>query len=126
MSKSKNNFITTADMLESYPGDTFRMFALMHHYRSPVDYSVRAMETAKKHLRDIGAFLRHLGSVERKEQGLDLDMEKIKNDFYTWLDDDFNTPAGLAVIFELMNKINQDFSSLGKTQAVAVSKFIKS
>ena len=105
MSKSLGNLITIKQALEKYSPDAIRIFILSSHYRSPLTYSEEAIEAAEK-----GADRLQL-SVSRYDptgdDGQALDAKPYEEQFKEAMDDDFNTPRALAVLFDLARKINE-------------------
>ena len=125
MSKSLGNFITIRDLLENWNGDVFRFFVLSTHYRSPIDFSEDSLHQAEKSLDKIKNYVNELDTVLSSEisdseeletkinlsSPSDTNLEKISGKFFEAMDDDFNTPKAISVIFELIKECN-DFSSL--------------
>jgi cysteinyl-tRNA synthetase len=105
MSKSLGNLITIKTALQKYSADALRIFVLSSHYRSPLTYSEEAIEAAK------GGVERLLRVVSRNDptggKGEALDAESYRNQFIEAMDDDFNTPQAMAVLFYLARAINQ-------------------
>ena len=105
MSKSLGNLITIKEALEKYSADALRIFVLMSHYRSPLTYSVEAIEAAK------GGVIRLLKVIPRNEptggKGEALDAVPYRQRFIEAMDDDFNTPQAIATLFDLAREINQ-------------------
>ena len=104
MSKSLNNFFTIREVLKEYDAEIIRYFLIASHYRSPVNYSIDNLEQAKK------ALTRMYTALNGLELG-DFDKNIIKNNewydkFSQTMNDDFNTPQALAVLFDLTTKIN--------------------
>ncbi len=102
MSKSLNNFFTVREILKLYKGEEIRYFVLASQYRSPLNYSDQLLDTARTTLSRLYSTLR----------GLDLPVGFDENDpaidtFKASMDDDFNTPEALAVIFDLANQVNR-------------------
>ena len=99
MSKSLGNLITIKEALERYGADAIRIFVLSSHYRSPLTYSEEAPEAAK------GGVDRLLQAVKRIDPtrgvGESLDAEPYRKQFITAMDNDFNTPQALAILFDL-------------------------
>ncbi len=114
MSKSLGNFFTVREAAEAYGYDTIRMFMLMSHYRSPLNYSGEILIQAQnalsrlKNARENLVFLSDNGS----EEYLDTEKEfvtglgKYRERFIEAMDDDFNTADGISVIFEMVRDIN--------------------
>lgn len=102
MSKSLNNFFTIRDVLKSYNPEVVRYFLTSAHYRSYIDYSDSSLTEARSALE---RFYQALQGVEPAEtpDGISSNYEKR---FCEAMDDDFNTPKALAVLFELVNELN--------------------
>jgi cysteinyl-tRNA synthetase len=105
MSKSLGNLITIRDALQKYTADGLRVFILSSYYRSPLTYTEEAIEAAQS-----GAD-RLLRVVSRDDisggVGEALDAKPYYDRFIEAMDDDFNTPQALAVLFDLSRAINQ-------------------
>ncbi|ABR75126.1 cysteine--tRNA ligase [Actinobacillus succinogenes] len=102
MSKSLNNFFTIRDILTKYDAESVRYFFLTAQYRSLLDYSEENIGLARKALERLYTALR----------GCDWNSELPAQDQYVGafkdaMDDDFNTPGALAVLFELAREINK-------------------
>ncbi len=110
MSKSLGNFITIREFLKDNSPQILRMLILKNHYRSPINYSKKDIKQAKKELRRIAELigkLKDINSPRKKVAGAPKNLiQKTKRDFEKKMDNDFNTPEALAVIFEFVNKIN--------------------
>lgn len=105
MSKSLGNFLTLRDVLAEYDGESVRYFALSMHYRSPLAYSVDAMNAAVAALSRLYTTLRDApvgGNVEAPA------VSEYHERFHRAMDDDLNTPAAFAVLFELSREANRD------------------
>ncbi len=105
MSKSLGNLITIKEARERYGADALRIFVLSSHYRSPLTYSEEAIEAAGSGVE------RLLRVISRDDptggKGESLDAEPYYNQFIEAMDDDFNTPQALAILFDLARMINQ-------------------
>lgn len=108
MSKSLKNFITIKDFLEKYPARFLRFLVLKTHYRSPIDYSEKEIEQIKKELERIDEFLDKIQNLKSKMQNYSskFKISKFQKEFNLAMEDDFNTPKAIAVIFELINQGN--------------------
>ena len=119
MSKSLGNFFTVREVLKKFDPEVVRYFILGSHYRSPLDYSDENLQGAKTALtrlylalKDLPAMSRDVpvsreaGSRERPagEGGAAAAYEE---KFHAAMNDDFNTPGALAVLFELARDINK-------------------
>jgi cysteinyl-tRNA synthetase len=107
MSKSVGNFFTIRDVLKSYDGETIRFFMLRVHYRSPFNYSDAGLDDARNSLRRLYTAL---DAVPAGDAPLDWDHPAAQR-FKAAMDDDFNTPIAVAVLFELAAEANRTHSS---------------
>ena len=104
MSKSLGNFFTLREVLAEYPAEVVRYFILSSHYRGPLNYSTENLEQAKQSLTRLYTALRGLPLTESVDAEL---LASWKARLNETLDDDFNTPGALAVLFELAREVNR-------------------
>ena len=95
MSKSLGNFITIRDVLRDYSPEVLRYLLLASHYRSPLVYADDALNQSRQALARFYTALRFLPLAERVENST------YEKQFIDAMDDDFNTPIALSVLFEL-------------------------
>jgi len=117
MSKSLGNFITIKDALKKYRPEVIRTFMLSVHYSSPVDYSEDAMQAAAR------GWERLYNAYRLVSQRLDSAPEgtageafveqvnRARTAFTEAMDDDFRTPAALAVLQEFTREVNSFLNS---------------
>ena len=106
MSKSLGNFTTIRALLDSGVSPmTLRLFTLQAHYRKPLDFSAPALEAAATGWKGLNAALGLAASAEAPPASdaadLPSDLAEARQRFSTAMDDDLNTSAALAVLFEL-------------------------
>ena len=103
MSKSLGNFFTIRDVLQRFDAETVRFFIIRAHYRSPLNYSEDNLRDARHALARLYTALRACGDVPG-----DVDWSHpLAQRFGAAMDDDFNTPEALAVLFELAGDVNR-------------------
>ncbi len=102
MSKSLNNFFTVRDVLTEYDAESVRYFLISGHYRSQLNYSQDNLEQARSSLERIYTALRGVTPVE-----CELADNEYVTKFRKAMDDDFNTPEALPVLFELAKELNR-------------------
>ncbi|MGX1112084.1 cysteinyl-tRNA synthetase [Pseudoalteromonas sp. MBR-15] len=102
MSKSLNNFFTVRDVLTEYDAESVRYFLISGHYRSQLNYSQENLEQARSSLERIYTALRGVTPVE-----CELADNEYVIKFRKAMDDDFNTPEALPVLFELAKELNR-------------------
>lgn len=103
MSKSLNNFFTIKDVLEKYDSESVRYFLVSGHYRSQLNYSEDNLKQAR-------ASLERLYTAIRDVNVDNVAIDKSDPHFIRFskaMDDDFNTPEALAVLFDLVKEINR-------------------
>jgi cysteinyl-tRNA synthetase len=103
MSKSLGNFFTIRDVLERFDGETLRFFMLRTHYRSPFNFSDAHLEDARQALRRLYTAL---DGVVPSDAALDWSQPQAAA-FRAAMDEDFNTPLALAVLFEMASELNR-------------------
>ena len=104
MSKSLGNFFTIREVLKQYHPEVIRYFLLASHYRSPVNYSEENLESAKASVN------RLYSALEGKTVAEPAENSAYETDFVAAMNDDFNTPQALAVLFELAKEVNKTAS----------------
>ena len=112
MSKSLGNFFTIREVLKQYDAEVVRFFILRAHYRSPLNYSDVHLDDARGALTRLYTALKGI-APERA----DIDWEEPHAAiFRAAMDDDFNTPEAIAVLFELANEVNRTRSPAAASQ----------
>ncbi len=103
MSKSLGNFLTLRDILAQYRAEQVRYFLLSSHYRSPLNYTADALASAGAAVERLYLALRGLPVVAAApDTG-----SEFRARFAAAMNDDFNTPLALAVLFDLAREINR-------------------
>ena len=100
MSKSLDNFFTIKSVLESYHPEVIRYFLLSSHYRSPLNYNLNQLDEAKASLERLYGSLRGLKPTFLEKKSMYF------KKFELAMDDDFNTPDSLAILFEIAREVN--------------------
>jgi len=103
MSKSLGNFFTIRDVLKEHNAEVIRYFLASVHYRSHIDYSVDSLREAKSAL---DRFYQALEGTLVTDATLD-EQSDYATRFFEAMDDDFNTPRALAVLFDLVGELNR-------------------
>jgi cysteinyl-tRNA synthetase len=101
MSKSLGNFFTVREVLKKYRPEIIRFFVLSSQYRSPLNYSDEQLD-------DAGVALTRLYTALRGVEITDVSCDSsYKKRFEEAMDDDFNTPVAVAVLFDLARELNK-------------------
>ncbi|OGO46687.1 MAG: cysteine--tRNA ligase [Chloroflexi bacterium RBG_16_64_43] len=113
MSKSLGNFVTIKDVLKQHRPQAVRFFTFSSHYRSPVDYSEEALVAAQRGWeRLVGPYLTvrerliQAGLPAERSRTIEGFVDETRGNFRTAMDDDFNAPAALAVLFDFAKEVN--------------------
>jgi cysteinyl-tRNA synthetase len=102
MSKSLGNFFLIKDVLAQFDPEVVRFFMLKAHYRSPINYSDSQLEEARTGLTRLYTALSELLAIQSNK------VDPAWNDrFAQAMNDDFNTPDAIAVLFELVTEIHK-------------------
>ena len=120
MSKSLGNFFTVREVLKQYQPEIIRFFILSSHYRSPLNYSDEQLNDARLALTRLYTALR---GCDRGNAEIDVDY---KARFAAAMDDDFNTPVALSVLFDLARELNaaKEAKSIKVQELVASLRFL--
>lgn len=129
MSKSLGNFFTVREAAGAYGYDAIRMFMLVSHYRSPLNYSGEILQQSANALERLSTAKANLtffkangaeGELTESERGFVSSLDRYRQRFCAVMDDDFNTADAVAVVFELVREINGAVSPAGNpTRALA-------
>ncbi|WP_250499630.1 cysteine--tRNA ligase [Caballeronia sp. GAWG1-5s-s] len=103
MSKSLGNFFTIREVLEKFDAEVVRFFIARAHYRSPLNYSDVHLDDARNALTRLYTALK---DVEPDNQQLDWDEANAQR-FQSAMNDDFNTPVAVSVLFDLASEVNR-------------------
>lgn len=102
MSKSLGNFFTIRDVLQHYDAESVRYFLLTAHYRSQLNYSEENLKLAHSALERLYTALRGTDANAKAAGG-----EQFIEAFKAAMDDDFNTPGALSVLFDMARELNK-------------------
>jgi cysteinyl-tRNA synthetase len=122
MSKSLGNFFTIRDVLKKYDAEVVRFFILRAHYRSPLNYSDAHLDDSKVALTRLYTALADI-DLGAEAPAVDWD-ETHAVRFREAMDDDFNTPIAIAVLFDLVTELNKSRSVAHARQLKALAAVI--
>jgi len=127
MSKSLGNFLMIKDVLKSYHPEAVRLFLLSNHYRSPIDFTDKAMDESSTGLDKIYKLLER---IEKRTGPLsDTEVENKGNvwkNFTEAMNDDFNTARGIGVLFGAVRDINRLLDEKTGSLSVEFEKTVQS
>ena len=103
MSKSLDNFFTVREVLKSYSPEVIRYLLISSHYRSPINYSEQSLQQSAKALERVYIGLKGLELKSAKS----LANSRYERAYFEAMDDDFNTPEALGILFEMVAEINK-------------------
>ena len=103
MSKSLGNFFTVREVLKKYSPEVVRYLLISSHYRSPINYSEESLKQSAKALERIYIGLKGLDVANAKS----LTNSRYEKAYFAAMDDDFNTPEALSVIFQMVSELNR-------------------
>jgi cysteinyl-tRNA synthetase len=129
MGKSLGNFTTIKETLERYNSSTLRFFILSSHYRSTLDFSHPALEAAEKGIEKLLATIQNLKKTALKSINIEgfqrpFEIKTYRQLFEKEMNDDFNTPRAIAVLFDLTRNVNSYLNSEKKYQKTFIEENI--
>ncbi|MGC8602705.1 MAG: cysteine--tRNA ligase [Desulfomonilaceae bacterium] len=110
MSKSLGNVLNIRDILKGIHPEALRLFLLSSHYRSPLDFNDTSIKEASIALERLYASLlslEELVALEGRSNNLPEELSNLDSKFQEAMDDDFNTPRGLALLFDASRALNR-------------------
>ena len=111
MSKSLGNFFLIRDVLTQYDPEVIRFFMLRAHYRSPINYSDVQIDESRSGLVRLYTALAQANAITvSASQNATLTAPWVQR-FNAAMDDDFNTPDAIAVLFDLASELNRKHAS---------------
>ena len=116
MSKSLGNVLNIRDILQQVHPEALRLFLLSSHYRSPLDYNDTSIREASVGLERLYSAMNTLDELIQAKGTLTALAEElvdIRGRFYEALDDDFNSPKGLAILFDAARAVNRAATDSG-------------
>ncbi|MBM3251726.1 MAG: class I tRNA ligase family protein, partial [Candidatus Omnitrophica bacterium] len=124
MAKSLGNFITIQDAIKKYGADELKIFFLSSHYASPIDFTEEKIIEMYKAVQRIKIFMANAKIIWKKhpDDSSPEIVEEYKEKFFDSMDDDFNTPKALGVLFDLITEANK---FLGSKMSDLALKFIE-
>jgi cysteinyl-tRNA synthetase len=111
MGKSLGNSIMIKDIVQKYKPLAVRFFILNSHYRSPLDFSDKALDAAQKGYEKLTQNVARIfklqeKTVEGKDENFEQKIAEFEKQFYAEMDDDFNTPRAIAAVFNFLKEVN--------------------
>ena len=134
MSKSLGNFFTVREAAEVYGYENIRMFMLMSHYRSPLNYSGDILLQAKNALERLKTARENLlfmsangldAPLKESERAVVMSLDGFRQRFIAAMEDDFNTADAISVIFELVREGNTAVAAEKEPTRAAAAEILK-
>jgi len=133
MARSLNNFVTLRELFtgnhkileQAYSPMTIRFFILQAHYRSTIDFSNEALQASEKGLERLMNAIKTLGELKSSDQS-SVDIAGLKENCYTALSDDLNSPIAIAHLFDgvkMINSIKAGTESISAVDLEDLQKF---
>ena len=120
MSKSLGNFFTIREVLKNYDAEVIRFFILRAHYRSPLNYSDTHLDDARTALARLYVALK---TTAPETKTIDWN-EPHAQRFAEAMNDDFNTPIAISVLFDLASEVNKHHSVALSSQLKGLANVI--
>jgi cysteinyl-tRNA synthetase len=108
MSKSLGNTLTIRELVKRHDADALRLWLLGTHYRHPIEWSEERVEEAARALERFTRLLEDPRAASAPAAAPPPRLVELRAQFEAAMDDDFNTPQALAVLFEMARVVNED------------------
>ena len=127
MSKSLGNFFTVRDVAEKYGYEPIRLLMISCQYRSPINYSIDAIEQCKASLERMYtcrdnldfALQNAVDEAGETDGAIIAQINKRKAEFVDAMEDDLNTADAIGVLFELIRDLNTNVNDKTVSRTVA-------
>lgn len=111
MSKSLGNIVSIRDYVKGHDLQAFRLFVLLTHYRSPIDYSAENVSAAENSLEKLRTYRKELTyAIEKADGAGENKAEEISKElhaaFIKEMDEDYNTTRAFAAVYDAVRRIN--------------------
>src|SRR3989339_126203 len=120
MSKSLGNFFTIREVLQKYDAEVVRFFVLRAHYRSPLNYSDHHLDDACQALMRLYTALKDHDVAPAPVDWNEPHAARFRDA----MEDDFNTPEAVAVLFDLANEVNRSGSQKAAVQLKSMAAIL--
>ena len=110
MSKSLGNFFTARDILKVFPAESIRLLFAQTHYAGPLNFTDELLGSAQKGLEKLSNLKDTIEeNLNNEKMGIpvEFDFASFKKRFEDAMDDDFNSPQAIAVIFDFIREVNR-------------------
>lgn len=112
MGKSLGNFIILKDLFKKIDPMVLRFYILQGHYHTPLDFTNESLEAAgngyERMKNSIMTLKDHIRSKESSKSKNIPEIQKLKDQFLAAMNDDFNTPQAIAIIYEILKISNNE------------------
>lgn len=117
MSKSVGNFVFLRELLRKYDGEVIRFYLISAHYRSPLEFNENSLVKAKSALTRLYLAIKDTGNSNHQQTNEQSSLTQknvtlYRNLFYDAMNDDFNTPKAISILFTLANEIFRNSDSI--------------
>jgi len=129
MSKSIGNVVLVKDLLAQYDANVFRLFTLSMHYKQPITFSYDVLDQAVKEWEKVTLAYNGLYVYVDLNDGfrnmvVEANLEKIMDEFFAHMNDDFNTANAITCLYELVKEMNKLVRSKAKLEYCAYALHI--
>jgi cysteinyl-tRNA synthetase len=126
MSKSLGNFFTSRDILKIFSAEALRLLFVQAHYRGPLNFTDELLSSADKGLEKIRNIADKINSeiIKNNSGGafIDFNFKRYEENFESAMDDDFNTPQAVAVIFDFIRDVNK---TIAENDAINLNFYLR-
>ena len=129
MSKSLGNFFTMREVLEKYPAEAIRLFFTQTNYGGPLNFSDELLNSAQRgyeKILNLSEKIKNEINLNNKSDVIpEFDEKKYYSEFEKVMDDDFNSPQAVAVIFDFIKAANKIISENINIDSIFYSRLKK-
>jgi cysteinyl-tRNA synthetase len=128
MSKSLGNFFTAREILEKYSAESLRLLYAQSVYSAPLNFSLDLLQNSENAIKRIKNSLHQVETALIVENQEEFEVQRFFDEFEEAMDDNFNTPQAVAVLFDFVKEVNSfiaKYNGLSLSNKEKILKFFK-
>jgi len=128
MSKSLGNFFTAREILEKYSAESLRLLYAQSVYSAPLNFSLDLLQNSENAIKRIKNSLHQVETALIVENQEEFEVQRFFDEFEEAMDDNFNTPQAVAVLFDFIKEVNSfiaKYNGLSLSNKEKILKFFK-
>ncbi len=125
MSKSLGNFFTAREILEKFSAEALRLLYAQTIYSAPLNFSLELLQNSENAIKRLKNSIHQVETAIQLENQEEFNTSRFYSEFEEAMDDNFNTPQAMAVIFDFVKEVNSFIAKYNGLTANNKEKILK-